>query len=112
MTKKATLQLEFTPKLIEFSMPYFLVLYKQSCKSNGDAKIPCPFIDVFDKTGKPFKRINIEKTFLKHRLDLTQLDFVKFPKLQWSDRKLDEVDMTNRSTVLKKVIVIGKCDFE
>ncbi len=36
---------------------------------------------------------------------------VKFPRLSWSDRKVEEFDMT-KATVLKKTIVVGDCIHE
>jgi len=104
MSRKATLDLEFKPRKVEYYGDVFLIYYK----SQGDE--PVPYVDVFDKAGKPLSRVDLESIMTKHQLSLKQILGVKFPRLSWSDRKIEEFDV-NKRAVLKKVIVAGSCLF-
>ena len=83
MAKKASLDLEFAPKQIEFFGDYFIVLYHRFSEEQTNVEteefdyIPeqrvCPFIDVFERTGKPLKRVDISRIMASHSLELVKL---------------------------------------
>lgn len=69
MAKRATLELEFRPKQIEFFGDYFLIIYKRFKKEDtpGHERKPSnlttnyvPFIDIVEKSGRPISRIDID----------------------------------------------------
>lgn len=52
--KFSKVNLEYQPAQIEFRDPFFILVY-----SRGQRQQIVPFIDIFDKSGLPIKRINI-----------------------------------------------------
>ena len=52
--KYSKVKLDFIPKDIQFHDPYFIMTYNQACSAQT-----LGFIDVFNKSGEPIKRINI-----------------------------------------------------
>ena len=44
-------------------------------------------------------------------MELKEIQFIKFPKLSWSNRKIEEFDQ-NKMSALKKVIIAGDCEFD
>lgn len=66
MSKRVTLELEFQPKSIEFFSDYFLIIYK----SKGGSFAPkVPYIDIFEKTGRPLNRIDLQSLLASHDLE-------------------------------------------
>ncbi len=69
------------------------------------------YIDIVEKSGKPINRINLANILLEYGLELNQIYKIKFPRLSWSNRKIEEFDLT-KGTALKKTIVAGDCCHE
>lgn len=44
----------------------------------------------------------------KHDLFITSINRIKFPRLNWSNRKLEELELS-KGNILKKVIIAGDC---
>ena len=40
---------------------------------------------------------------------LVSITKVMFPRIKWSDRKLEEIERSAKFSILKKFIVIGQC---
>eukprot|EP00347_Sterkiella_histriomuscorum_P017818 403347867 len=112
MAKRATLELEYMPKQIEFYGDFFAIIYKENTQSRQSTVSSTikytSFIDIVEKSGKPVSRIDLQKILLSHGLNLLTIKRIKFPRLQWSDRKIEEYDLT-KATVLKKAIIVGDC---
>ena len=51
-----------------------------------------PYIDVFLRDGKPMCRIDLALILRSHDIILQEIQFIKFPKLNWSHRKIEEVE--------------------
>lgn len=51
-----------------------------------------PFIDIFERNGKPYNRIDIKIIMQQYGLELLSIRKIKFPRLSWSNRKINEVD--------------------
>ena len=98
MAKRATLELEYPSKQVEFFGDFFVITYKSSV----------PYIDIFEKTGKPINRVDFSQVMSLNKLTLKCISKVKFPRLSWSNRKVEEFDLT-KATVLRKTIVAGEC---
>lgn len=64
------------------------------------------YIDIFKKSGSLFERFSLDKTFISSKLILKSIDFVKFAKLEWSDRYFDLVQQSQKS-LPKKLILSG-----
>lgn len=47
----------------------------------------------------------------EYNLNLVEIKRIKFPKLTWSNRKFEDFEI-NRSTALKKCIVVGDCIYQ
>ncbi len=111
MAKRATLELNYQPKGIEFHSDHFVLFYK------GNSGIISPkqhkrgfmYLDIFQSEGKPLKRLNLNKIMSEHSLELVSVKAVKFPKLAWSDRRCEETEF-NKQFILKKVLIVGLCN--
>lgn len=66
------------------------------------------YIDIVEKTGKPISRVDLSLIMRKHNLEVVSINRIKFPRLSWSNRKIEEYDL-NKGSVLKKAIVAGDC---
>lgn len=67
-------------------------------------------VDIYEKNGSFFERINIAESLeLYGGLQLIGIQKVLFPRMRWSDRKLEEVERMSRLSLLKKFLVIGEC---
>lgn len=75
-------KLDFKPKEIQFYDPFFIMNYDQSSQDQI-----IPYIDIFDKSGEPVRRINILKILKQQNLSLQSIGKVKIPKLDWSSRQ-------------------------
>ena len=64
------------------------------------------FIDIVEKTGKPLTRVDLSQVLSKHGVEIQFIHKIKFPRLQWSNRKIEEYDLT-KINILKKAIVTG-----
>jgi len=107
MAKKVTLELPFTPKHIEFYGEHFTVTYQVSNGADFDDRAE-NMIDIFEKSGKPVNRFDIQESLIKLGIGLLKIIKVKFPRLSWSDRKVSEFEIT-RQSALQKVVVAGHC---
>lgn len=70
-----------------------------------------PFVDIFDKSGKPLSRVDVRSILNENDLALQNIKSVKFLRLQWSGRRIDDLEQTKVS-VLKKVVIVGECIFQ
>ncbi|CDW75572.1 UNKNOWN [Stylonychia lemnae] len=116
MAKRATLELEYQPKSVEFYGDFFIIIYKnhQVIGPNKQSTYEYThrsFIDIVEKSGKPISRVDLGQIMENNGLVLQSIKMVKFPRLQWSDRKIEEYDLS-KSTVLKKAIVAGECLYD
>jgi hypothetical protein len=124
--------LEFQPAQIEFRDPFFILIYSRGLKQQT-----VPYIDIFDKSGLPIKRINIQNILTTYQMSLHQITHVKIPILEWSarsnyaqllslgnqdpeiirnsnnDRVSDSDDEIAESAInydaLRKIIIVGEC---
>lgn len=45
-----------------------------------------PFIDIFEKTGEPVRRINIQQILKEHGMTMQNISHIIVPRLEWSAR--------------------------
>lgn len=83
VTKYSTVKLDYQPDQIEFYDPYFILTY---ANQKPDDKL-IPYIDIFEKTGEPVRRINISQILREHNLTMHNISHVKLPRLVWSERQ-------------------------
>jgi len=79
--KYSKVNLDYQPRQIEFRDPFFILIYEKA--QNGQV---VPFIDIFNKSGLPIKRINIQNILESYQMSLNQISYVKIPILEWSAR--------------------------
>jgi hypothetical protein len=99
MAKRCTIQLEFEPRSLDNYADYFIVNYQD----------PIPFVDIYEKSGTFYERIDVQMQLDSHDLKLHSISYAIFPRMRWSDRKLEEFERMNKLTLLKKFIVVGEC---
>ena len=99
MAKKCTITLDYKPQCIDNYADYFLVSYKE----------PIPFIDIYEKSGCFYQRLNVQAALNAHSLRLARIKKILFPRMRWSDRKIEEFERQNRLQLLKKFLIIGDC---
>jgi hypothetical protein len=51
-----------------------------------------PYIDVIEKTGNPLYRVDMQKLLSEHGLSFVKVSRIKFPKLAWSDRRIETME--------------------
>ena len=87
LSKYSTVKLDFVPTTIEYVDPFFLLAYGGSPLSSQQLTYDCiPYIDIFEKTGEPVKRINISSILKQHGLSFQNVTHIVIPKLRWSLR--------------------------
>ena len=101
LSKYSTVKLDYIPTKIYFVDPFFLLMYGASqgvsfsesmSQSNFELKPTflsenIPFIDIFEKTGEPVKRINVSQILKEHNLTFQSVSHICLPKLNWSLRQ-------------------------
>mmetsp|Transcript_12763 Transcript_12763/g.21552 ORF Transcript_12763/g.21552 Transcript_12763/m.21552 type:complete len:759 (-) Transcript_12763:196-2472(-) len=101
LSKYSTVKLDYRPVSIQFYDPYFILNYGGGAgppehqgerdaalmrnQENGGCTIP--FIDIFEKTGEPVRRINVGSILREHNLTFKNVSHVLVPQLQWSTRQ-------------------------
>jgi hypothetical protein len=99
MAKKCKIALDQTPVCMDFYQSKIILCYEGSS-----------VIDVFTKEGEAFKQFDVEGILEDHKLEFLKITSVLFPRLQWSDRKIDYFYQGNPSEIHPgKLILIGKC---
>ncbi|CDW85950.1 UNKNOWN [Stylonychia lemnae] len=99
MSKKSIIRLDFEPNNIDFYADYLLVTYNR----------PMKIIDIYEKKGTLCNRMDIEESLHVYNLELVNIQRAMFPKLRWSDRKIEEFERANKSQLLKKMVIVGQC---
>ena len=84
ISKYSTVRLDYRPNKIEFQDPYFILTY--SSENQGTLDEAVPYVDIFQKTGEPVRRINVKKMLKEHNVTLQNISHAKVPRLQWSLR--------------------------
>lgn len=51
-----------------------------------------PYIDIFEKNGRPISRVDVRDILQAHGLNILSLKKIKFPKLSWANRKFEEME--------------------
>ena len=85
ISKYSTVKLDYRPNKIEFEDPYFILTYSSENQGTIDGTIP--YVDIFQKTGEPVRRINVKKMLKEHNVTLQNISHAKVPRLQWSFRQ-------------------------
>ena len=79
MAKKAKVNLSHEPRFLDFYSQHFALCYADRV----------PNIDIFAKEGEKVKSFNIEHLLQKYDIELVNISRVLFPRMKWSDRKVD-----------------------
>ncbi len=79
-------------------MDYFLLTYGTE-----------PIIDIFEREGTPFRRLKIDDELQWEGLKFVDLFQAMWPRLRWSDRRIEDIDKQMKQNMIKKIIVIGHC---
>ena len=82
MAKKCTINLDYKPVCIDNYADYFLISYTE----------PVPFIDIYEKSGCFYQRLNVQNALNPYNLKLNSINKILFPRMRWSDRKIEEFE--------------------
>lgn len=99
MAKRTTICLDKVPNDLDNYADHLLISYLE----------PSPVVDVYEKSGLFVKRINIQDCLDTYDMRVVSITKVLFPRIKWSDRKLEEFERSPKFSILKKFIVIGQC---
>mmetsp|Transcript_29651 Transcript_29651/g.45197 ORF Transcript_29651/g.45197 Transcript_29651/m.45197 type:complete len:115 (-) Transcript_29651:903-1247(-) len=91
LSKYSTVRLDYVPANIEFIDPYIILTYGTNSgtlftSEHGFGSDVIPYVDIFEKSGEPVRRINIGDILREHKLTFQTVSHVKLPKLKWSLR--------------------------
>jgi hypothetical protein len=70
---------------------------------------PVPLIDIYEKSGCFYQRLNVQNGLNPYYLKLVGVNKILFPRMRWSDRKIEEFERQSRLQLLKKFLIIGDC---
>lgn len=99
MARKSSISLEYEPSSIDFYADQLIVSYVK----------PSRIVDIFEKNGSLSYRMDIQESLNQFNLEIVTMHKAIFPKMRWSDRKIEEFEIANKSTLLRKVLMIGTC---
>ncbi len=99
MARRSIVTFKNEPISLDSYADYVLLCFKE----------PCSFVEIYQKNGTFKRSVNIERQLNMYGLKLTSLLKVQFPRMRWSDRKLEEFARQMKVALLKKFIVIGEC---
>lgn len=71
--------------------------------------LPCRYLDLFKKNGVFFQRIFINDLLDDYDLVGLEITQVLFPRLKWSDRRMEFYDRNSKVATLKKIVIMGTC---
>eukprot|EP00347_Sterkiella_histriomuscorum_P010860 403374647 len=101
MSKRCQIKLDYIPLQIDYYADQILVWYQKQSS--------CKIIDVYDKRGTLQNRMDIQEQMDQYDLQILSIDHVMFPKMRWSDRKIEEFERINKQQLLKKILIVGTC---